>query len=490
MTQIMMAQPVAPAAQTDVSPTGTSNGDQFSSHLNNAIKSGNKSDSKQESEESSKPVENSSPSETPDTTPQTTGKEGAITAGANPSSIGNQTPQLIAKMTPENPFGTGQLVPVQTQLAPVQTELVPVQTDLLAASNSNQPLSSGQVPQTPRIEAPLVSIRNQDSATLELVSSPQLVETQSQNSKGQEGLLATIQKIIDSSSETGIVTVKNVTPQTTQAAATSPETPLQQSSVIIEGNVLKTTGDKSDASLTSLRQDSQHQYYEAKINPLNNSNNSNNSEQNSNSENKQQTENGSPQSPASPQTGLTQTTTGPTSDYAQLATPATQSLTTEPLVDTARPIILPSGAVFTEDDVVQQLVERFQITKRQLETKLNIKLHPAELGELKIDLNVKDGHIRAVVVAQSLHVQEIIEKNLAKLRTVLEDQGFSIEEILVTSESDSVGDFDLFEKNLSGGNNYIQPQMKKDNNYPDGEFILEELTMNQLPSDRGVNIKA
>lgn len=485
----MMAQPAAPSAQTDVSPTGTSNGHQFSSHLDDAIKAGNKLDS----EESSKTVNNNSLSEIPDTTPPATDQEGAVTATTGLTTSGNDTAILIAEMTPDNPI-TG----TEVNLAAAENgQFVKTQTEQQAVSNTNQLFTTVQVPQTPRAEVPLFSLRNQDSPSLEVVSTPQqLLGTQSKNAQGPEALLAHIQKIIDNSSETGIVTVKNAAPhldsptlttsiaQTTLATTTSPETPLQQSSVIIEGNVFKTTGEKSDASLTTLRQDSQQQYYEAKINPLNSS------EQNSSSDNKQQNENGSSQSSASPQAGINQTSTGPASDYAQVAAPATQSLTTDPLVDTTRPIMLPSGTVFTEDEVIQQLVERFQITKRQLETKLNIKLHPAELGELKIDLNVKDGHIRAVVVAQSLHVQEIIEKNLAKLRTALQDQGFSIDEILVTTESDSVGDFDLFDKNLSGENDYILPQMKKDNNYPDGEFTLEELTMNPLPSERGVNVKA
>jgi len=120
---------------------------------------------------------------------------------------------------------------------------------------------------------------------------------------------------------------------------------------------------------------------------------------------------------------------------------------------------------------------------------MHIKLHPAELGELKIDLTVKEGSIRANVVAQSQHVQEIIEKNLAKLKAVLEEQGFSVDEILVTSQSDSVGDFNLFDKNLSGGDDHTPQQMKREPGYSESEFTLEELIVDTPTSTTGVNVK-
>ncbi len=96
-----------------------------------------------------------------------------------------------------------------------------------------------------------------------------------------------------------------------------------------------------------------------------------------------------------------------------------------------------------EESVVNQVMDRFHFHTRNQETLLNIKLHPAELGELKIELSMKEGSIRAHVVAQSGQVQQILEKNMDRLKGMLEGQGFTIEELLVSAKSENVGDFDL-----------------------------------------------
>lgn len=126
--------------------------------------------------------------------------------------------------------------------------------------------------------------------------------------------------------------------------------------------------------------------------------------------------------------------------------------------------MLTTGALQMEDNVVHQFMARFQLGRRLAESTINIKLHPAELGELKIDLAVKEGAIKVSVVAQSQQVQEIIERNIARLRTLLEDQGFSLDNVTVTTESDSVSDFDLFDRQL----------FSQHDNLPDSPRIVTE----------------
>ena len=87
-----------------------------------------------------------------------------------------------------------------------------------------------------------------------------------------------------------------------------------------------------------------------------------------------------------------------------------------------------------EHEVLNQVLQRFHLTNRDQSTRINLKLHPAELGELQIHLSIKEGTIKASVVAQSQHVQEILEKNMAKLKTVLEQQGFVVEDIIVSAQ--------------------------------------------------------
>jgi flagellar hook-length control protein FliK len=113
--------------------------------------------------------------------------------------------------------------------------------------------------------------------------------------------------------------------------------------------------------------------------------------------------------------------------------------------ESGRAVPLPGATQVHDQQVMQQVIERFQLNKRPLETQINIRLQPAELGALKIDLTVSEGSIRASVVAQNQQVQEIIERNLARLRSILEGQGFTIDSLVVTSESETIDEFNHFD---------------------------------------------
>jgi flagellar hook-length control protein FliK len=142
-----------------------------------------------------------------------------------------------------------------------------------------------------------------------------------------------------------------------------------------------------------------------------------------------------------------------------------------------------------QEEVIRQIAERFQVSRRDLDTRVNIQLHPAELGELKIDLTVKDGTISANVVANSQYTQEIIERNMVKLRTVLESQGFVIDDITVTAKSESANDFNLFDQQLFSRNDYTPPAAKNVGN-SETLFSLDTPGIYQQPAaTSGVNVK-
>jgi flagellar hook-length control protein FliK len=167
---------------------------------------------------------------------------------------------------------------------------------------------------------------------------------------------------------------------------------------------------------------------------------------------------------------------------------ATLDPATSQLADPSRTTLLPSGTVVQDLEVLQQFVERFQLNRRQLDTKIQLKLHPAELGEMEIDLTVKEGSIRANVVAQSQHVQQILERNLLRLKSVLEQQGFNVEEITVTTASEMINSSDLFDQQLPNRDfsGFLSQDKKAEAQTP---FILDAFQENQNDSFSGVNVK-
>jgi flagellar hook-length control protein FliK len=234
--------------------------------------------------------------------------------------------------------------------------------------------------------------------------------------------------------------------------------------------------------LTGMRQDMQHQYYNAKLNTKNLAQNNQNPQDNHQGDDLfQQTMSSGLQSSSLGATDQTNT-------FSQVSSTMIQNSTVQPATESPKLIILPSGTIVQEEEVIRQLTERFHISSKNMDSKINIKLHPAELGELKIDLTVKEGSIRANIVAQSQQTLEILEKNIPKLKALLESQGFSIDQISVTAESDSVNDFDLFDRQLFSKNDYT-PKNQKGRREGEAIFTLEE-NINAAPeSNTGVNVK-
>ena len=148
-----------------------------------------------------------------------------------------------------------------------------------------------------------------------------------------------------------------------------------------------------------------------------------------------------------------------------------------------------AGSMISENALFEQIQARFQMNSKLNDSHLSLKLHPAELGSLKIDLSVKDGVIRAHVVAQSSQVQEILEKNMPKLKSILEGQGFAVEDIQVRHQNDNVTDFSFFDEQFSRDQSPAFSQNTK-NNGPSFATHLEESATDGYPRTNGVNIEA
>ena len=277
----------------------------------------------------------------------------------------------------------------------------------------------------------------------------------------QQAFLERIQSIIANGQEAGTLSIKNIQPEqgaslrirldhfSSQIQTIEVNTNREQTSPLINGDgftalqegVFAPTLRNRQQQLSGVRHDSNQQYYDAKTQVQNVMTESTNLSDNQKGDGMNQPGSGFNQmSPlnASPETNNTFSMTNNTSLNAL----------TGQVTDPTKATMLPSGMLVQDHEVIQQLVERFQINRRQMDSKIQLRLHPVELGKMEIDLTVKEGSIRANVVAQSQHVQEIVERNIAKLRSVLEQQGFNVEDITVTRSPETAGDADLFNQHL------------------------------------------
>jgi len=321
----------------------------------------------------------------------------------------------------------------------------------------------------------------------------------------QDALTSQLQQIIESSNESGTVSITRTGPGTgstgimgtihyqaaasfaggsenAQASVSSEVSDLNLSGLLIANEEGTRTGTvKPTLHLSGARTDSQQQYFHVKLGMQNLAESHQNFQKNEQGDEFLQQTIGFGLQSATPN-GLEQTST-----FSQFM-PIAPETALQPGGNSTQPIILPSGAMVHEHEIIQQLTERFQISGRHLDSRINLKLHPAELGELKIDLTVKEGSIRANVVAQSHHTLQILEKNIPKLRAALEGQGFTIDQISVSADSESVGEFDLFDRQLFSQQDYtpIKPKSRRDGK---AVFALADNEYAPLPSRTGVNVK-
>jgi flagellar hook-length control protein FliK len=109
---------------------------------------------------------------------------------------------------------------------------------------------------------------------------------------------------------------------------------------------------------------------------------------------------------------------------------------------------LPSGTEVPHSRIVDQVVDRFTVN-RKLETgTITLRLHPAELGELRMEIKVEQDNIKAHITTQNPQVQDILDRNLPRLREALAQQGMNLEHMQVTVAADDDSNNQLFQEHF------------------------------------------
>lgn len=109
-----------------------------------------------------------------------------------------------------------------------------------------------------------------------------------------------------------------------------------------------------------------------------------------------------------------------------------QSAPTAPVTGVSAKIMqLPSGQQVAENQLVDQVVTYLAGSSDGESGRMRLRLHPAELGSVRLDLIVEGDKVRAHLQAQSQQVQEVLDRHLPQLRDALQQQGLKIDEFRV-----------------------------------------------------------
>lgn len=98
-------------------------------------------------------------------------------------------------------------------------------------------------------------------------------------------------------------------------------------------------------------------------------------------------------------------------------------------------LTLPSGQVVAENQVFGQVLAGLRAGATRDSSSISLKLNPEELGEVKLEMVVEKDRVRAMILAQSQQVQEVLERHLPRLREAMQQQGLKLEEVQVSVDS-------------------------------------------------------
>lgn len=124
--------------------------------------------------------------------------------------------------------------------------------------------------------------------------------------------------------------------------------------------------------------------------------------------------------------------------------PAQSPSTTTPLT-----LRLPSGTEVPHNAIMNQVIDRFTLNRTLKSGSITLRLHPAELGELKMEIKVEQDNIKAHITTQNPQVQEILDRQLPRLREALEQQGLHLEHMDVTVAADDGQNSQLFQEHFN-----------------------------------------
>jgi len=99
----------------------------------------------------------------------------------------------------------------------------------------------------------------------------------------------------------------------------------------------------------------------------------------------------------------------------------------------------PSGQPMPENQLLDQVARSINLQANGDRSQMTLRLHPEELGELKLELVMEKGGIKAHIQAQTAQVQEVLERHMPRLREAFAQQGLQLDDVEVSLDSRQSG---------------------------------------------------
>ncbi|WP_098747049.1 flagellar hook-length control protein FliK [Paenibacillus sp. EZ-K15] len=118
------------------------------------------------------------------------------------------------------------------------------------------------------------------------------------------------------------------------------------------------------------------------------------------------------------------------------------------------------------------IINKLEIVKQTGFTEARISLNPEHLGQVDIKLTMQNGQLIAQFMTRSTDAKELIDQQMAQLRSALQAQGLQIEKIEVT-QSSQPSNANLYQDGRQPGSGQQQPQHRsKEKDSPSDDAVL------------------
>jgi len=118
-----------------------------------------------------------------------------------------------------------------------------------------------------------------------------------------------------------------------------------------------------------------------------------------------------------------------------------------------------------DNQVLQQVVSKLQTDLQRGSSRINVRMHPPELGRVQMKLVSEDSNMQVQLQVQNTQVQSILERNMPALRQALEQQDLDFDSIQVSVESgqdNGSGEYSRENEpdfaSRPGGNAFFEPE--------------------------------
>ncbi len=144
----------------------------------------------------------------------------------------------------------------------------------------------------------------------------------------------------------------------------------------------------------------------------------------------------------------------------------------------------PEMQQLTFDQISQNVLRGLKNSQHQL----TLTLYPRELGEIKVDMAVRDNQVSLSFLMENPKVKELLESNMQEFKDNMAQRGFSLQECFVSVDQEN--DSDMYREQFELAKQGMNERARRENFTEITELISSDMTASLAYHDGQINVMA